>query len=160
VLANANTAPPRTLPNCKRTAESRGLDVVLRNVAKRDDVIAAIREVKAAGAEAINFLATPMFSINAAPLIAEVTRLRLASIFQWPDDADAGALLSYGPPITEMYRVRGRMMVQVLRGAAPADISIEQPTKFELVVNLKTAKALGRTLPQTLIVSADEVIGV
>jgi putative tryptophan/tyrosine transport system substrate-binding protein len=158
VMADANTDQPTHLAQLQKAAESRGLDVVLRSVAKRDDVIAAIREVKAAGAQAINFLATPMFSINAAAFIAEVTNLRLASIYQWPEDGVAGALLSYGPQITDMYRIRGRMLAKVLNGAIPADIPVEQPTKFELVVNLKTAKAMGVDVANSLLLRADNVI--
>jgi len=158
LMADANTATSAHLAQLQTAAESRGLEVVLRSVAKRDDVIAVIRDVKAAGAQAINFLATPMFSVNAAPFIAEVTNLRLASIYQWPEDAEGGALLSYGPRITDMYRLRGTITAKVLRGTAPADIPIEQPTKFELVVNLKTAKAIGVEVANNLLLRADEVI--
>jgi hypothetical protein len=108
VMADSNSDTPAHLAQLQKAGESRGLEVILRTVAKRDDVIAAIRDVKTAGVQAINFLATPMFSINAGAFIAEVTNLGLASIYQWPEDAEAGALLSYGPRITNMYRVRGR----------------------------------------------------
>jgi putative ABC transport system substrate-binding protein len=158
VMADANTTRPAHLAELQKAGESRSLDIVLRSVVKRDDVIAAIREVKAAGAQAINFLATPMFSVDAKAFIAEVTNLRLASIYQWPEDADAGALLSYGPRITDMYRLRAGLIINVLRGAKPADIPVEQPTKFELVVNLKTAKTIGVEIANNLVLRADKVI--
>jgi putative ABC transport system substrate-binding protein len=158
LMADSNTAPPAHLAQLQRAGESRGLEVVVRSVARRDDVIAAIRDVKAADAQAINFLATPMFSVNAEAFIAEATHLRLASIYQWPEDAEVGALLSYGPRITDMFRILGTITAKVLRGAAPADIPIEQPTKFELVVNLKTAKAIGVEIPNNLLLRADKVI--
>jgi putative tryptophan/tyrosine transport system substrate-binding protein len=158
VMADSNSDTPAHLAQLQKAGESRGLEVILRTVAKRDDVIAAIRDVKTAGVQAINFLATPMFSINAGAFIAEVTNLRLASIYQWPEDAEAGALLSYGPRITNMYRIRGSIAAKVLRGTAPADIPIEQPTKFELVVNLKTAKAIGIEVENSLLLRADKVI--
>jgi putative tryptophan/tyrosine transport system substrate-binding protein len=158
VMADANTTPLAHLAPLQKASESRGLEVVLRSVAKRDDVIAAIREVKAAGAQAINFLATPMFSVDAKAFIAEVTNLRLASIYQWPEDAYAGALLGYGPQITDMYRLRAGLTVKVLRGTEPSDIPVEQPTKFELVVNLKAAKTIGVEIANSLVLRADEVI--
>jgi len=158
ILADANVAQPAHLQQLQQAAESRGVEALVRGVGKRDDVISAIKDVKAAGAQAINFLATPMFSINAADFIAQVTNLRLASIYQWPDDAESGALLAYGPRITELYRERGRIIAKVLRGTKPADIPVEQPTKFELVVNLKTAKAIGVDLPSSLVLRADKVI--
>jgi putative ABC transport system substrate-binding protein len=131
---------------------------LVRTVGRREDVVSAIDDVKASSAQAINFLATPMFSINAADFIAHVTSLRLPSIYQWPEDAEQGALLAYGPRFAEIYRHRARILVKVLRGARPADIPVEQPTKFELVINLKTAKALGLTVPESLVIRADEVI--
>jgi putative tryptophan/tyrosine transport system substrate-binding protein len=158
VMADSNTTTAAHLAQLQKAGESRGLELVVRNVAKRDDVIAAIQDVKTAGAQAINFLATPMFSVNAGAFIAEVTNLRLASIYQWPEDAEAGALLSYGPRITDMYRIRGGMTAKVLRGVAPADIAVEQPTKFELVANLKTAKAIGIEVANSLLLRADKVI--
>ena len=158
VMADSNSDTPAHLAQLQKAGESRGLEVILRTVAKRDDVIVAIRDVKTAGVQAINFLATPMFFINAGAFIAEVANLRLASIYQWPEDAEAGALLSYGPRITNMYRIRGGIAAKVLRGTAPADIPIEQPTKFELVVNLKTAKAIGIEVANSLLLRADKVI--
>jgi putative tryptophan/tyrosine transport system substrate-binding protein len=158
IMADSNSDTPAHLAQLQKAGEGRGLEVILRGVARRDDVIAAIRDVKAAGVQAINFLATPMFSVNAGAFIAEVTNLRLASIYQWPEDAEAGAMLSYGPRITEMYRMRGAIAARVLRGTVPADIPIELPTKFELVVNLNTAKAIGIEMANSFLLRADKVI--
>lgn len=158
VMADSNTDTSAHLAQLKKAGESRGLRVILRSVAKRDDVITAIRDVKAAGVQAINFLATPMFSVNAASFIAEVTNLRLASIYQWPEDAESGALLGYGPRFTDMYRQRARIVIKVLGGTPPTDIPVEQPAKFELVANLKTAKAIGVEVANNLLLRADKVI--
>jgi putative ABC transport system substrate-binding protein len=103
-------------------------------------------------------LATPMFSVDAAAFIAQVRALRLASVYQWPEDADDGALIAYGPRYAEMYRLRARLVMKVLRGTKPADIPVEQPTKFELVFNLKTAKAIGIDVPNSQLLRADKVI--
>lgn len=158
VMVDANTAKPEHLAYLQKAGESRGLELILRSVAKREDVIAAIQDAKASGAQAVNFLASPMFSVNPGAFIAELTNLRLASIYQWPEDAEAGALLGYGPRITEVYRMRGTMMAKVLRGAAPADIPVELPAKFELVVNLKTAKAIGVEVANAVLLFAEKVI--
>jgi putative tryptophan/tyrosine transport system substrate-binding protein len=158
VLADSNVAKPAHLQQLQQAAQSRGVEALVRGVAKRDDVISAINDVKASGAQAINFLATPMFSVNAADFIRQVTTLRLSSIFQWPENAEDGALIAYGPRFTEMYRQRARQVVKVLRGTKPADIPIEQPTKFELVINLLAAKAIGHEVPAGLVARAAKVI--
>ena len=77
---------------------------------------------------------------------------------QWPELADEGGLLAYGPRFTEVFRQRARMVVKVLRGIKPADIPVEQPTRFELAINLMTAKAIGLNVPPTLLTRADKVI--
>jgi len=158
VLADSNVAKPMHLQQLQQAAQSHGVEALVRGVAKRDDVISSINDVKASGAQAINFLATPMFSVNAADFIRQVTSLRLPSIYQWPEDAEDGALIAYGPRYFEMYRERARIAVKMLRGTKPADIPIEQPTRFELVINLKTAKAIGHEVPSSLLLRADKVI--
>ena len=158
VLADLNVAQLSHLKELEDAARGRGVEAVVRGIAKRNEVIAAINDVKAAGAQAINFLATPLFSLNNAEIIAEVTALRLPSIYQWPEDAEDGALIAYGPRFAGTYRQRARMVVKVLRGAKPADIPVEQPTRFELVINLKTAKAIGQKVPSSVLQLADKVI--
>jgi putative ABC transport system substrate-binding protein len=158
VLADSNVAKAVHLQQLQQAAQNHGVEALVRGVAKRDDVISAMNDVKASGAQAINFLATPMFSVNAADFIRQVTSLRLPSIYQWPEDAEDGALIAYGPRFTEMYRQRARQVAKVLRGTKPADIPIEQPTRFELIINLKTAKAISREVPSGLLLRADKVI--
>jgi putative tryptophan/tyrosine transport system substrate-binding protein len=158
VLADANVTPPAHLQGLQQAAQTRGVEALVRAVARRDDVISVIDDVRASGAQAINFLATPMFSVNAAKFIEHVAKSRLGSIYQWPDDAEEGALIGYGPRYTEMYRQRARILVKILRGAKPADIPVEQPTKFELAINLQTAKAIGVDVPSSLLLRADKII--
>jgi putative ABC transport system substrate-binding protein len=158
VLVDSNVAKPVHLQQLQQAAESRGVEALIRGVAKRDDVISAIKEVQAAGVQAINFLATPMFSVDAAEFIAQVTKLRLPSIYQFPESAEDGALIGYGPRFTSVYRMRANMAAKVLRGTMPADIPIEQPTRFELIINLKTAKTIGHPVPSSLLLHADRVI--
>jgi putative ABC transport system substrate-binding protein len=158
MLADANVTVPAHLQDLQEAAHGRGIEVLVRGVAKRGDVISAIDDVKASGAQAINFLATPMFAVNAAEFIRHVTSVRLPSVYQWPEDAEDGALIGYGPRITEMYRERARITVKVLRGAKPSDIPVELPTRFELVINLQAAKAIGHEVPAGLVARADKVI--
>jgi len=99
-----------------------------------------------------------MFATNSSAFIERVTALRLPSIFQWPESAEEGALAGYGPRITDVFRQRARMLVKVLRGTKPGDIPVEQPTTFELVINLKTAKAIGHEIPAGLLLRADKLI--
>ena len=87
-----------------------------------------------------------------------VAAVRLPAIFQWPETAEAGALAGYGPRITDLYLQRAQMLVKIFRGTKPADIPVEQPTRFELVINLKAAKAIGYEVPASLVLRADEVI--
>jgi len=158
VLADSNVARPSHLKELEDAARGRGIEPLVRGVAKRDQIIAAIKDVKASGAQAINFLATPLFSLNNAEVIAEVTASRLPSIYQWPEDAEDGALIAYGPRWADTFRERARLVAKVLRGAKPADIPVEQPTRFELVINLKTAQAIGQAVPSSLLLRADKVI--
>ena len=80
-------------------------------------------------------------------------------MYQWPDMAEEGGLLAYGPRIVQIYReLMARQVVQLLRGAKPADLPVQQPTKFEFVINVKTARAIGLTIPQPVLARADQVI--
>jgi putative tryptophan/tyrosine transport system substrate-binding protein len=88
-----------------------------------------------------------------------VAALRLPAIYSWAEGAEQGGFLAYGPRLVQILReLVAQQLVKLLRGVKPADIPVEQPTKFELVINLKTAKAMGVTVPATLVARADKVI--
>ena len=87
-----------------------------------------------------------------------IAAIRLPTIFQWPETAETGAVLGIRSTFYGVYRQRARIVVKILRGAKPADIPVEQPTQFELVINLKAAKAIGHEVPAGLVLRADEVI--
>ena len=81
-----------------------------------------------------------------------------SAIYQWPETADEGGLLGYGPSYIEVFRQRARMVAKVLRGAKPAELPIEQPSTFKLSINLKTAKSMNQTIPAGLLLRADKLI--
>jgi putative ABC transport system substrate-binding protein len=123
-----------------------------------DKIVATIDEAKASGAEAINFLSTPLFTQNRRIIIERVIALRLPSVHHLPEIVEDGGLVGYGGRLTLMYRQMARLLVKVLRGTAPAGLPVEQPTIFELVFNLKTAAAIGLDVPPALLLRADKVI--
>jgi putative tryptophan/tyrosine transport system substrate-binding protein len=160
--AASDATPPRQLQALQDAARLRGIELLVFRVSKPEDIVPAINDAKAAGAEALNFLATPLFSVPGSPnsrvVIEQVAAVRLPAIYQWPETAEQGGLAGYGPRFTQIYRQRARMVIKILRGAKPADIPVEQPALFELVVNLKTAKAIGHEVPAALVERADLVI--
>jgi putative ABC transport system substrate-binding protein len=123
--------------------------------AEIDSAFAAARKLGVAG---INVLNSPFLYGNRARMFELAASAKLPAIYQWPEAADEGGLMAYGPRLTAMQRQLARLVSRILDGAKPSDLPVEQPTKFELVINLKTAKALGITLPQALLLRADEVI--
>jgi putative ABC transport system substrate-binding protein len=82
----------------------------------------------------------------------------LPAIYQWPETPELGGLIGYGPPFAQMYRQRARQVAKMLRGAKPTEVPVEQPSNFELVINLRTAKAIGLEIPAGLVLRADRVI--
>jgi putative ABC transport system substrate-binding protein len=139
-------------------ARARGVDVSVFAVAGHEHVLSTIDAAKASGAGAINFLAAPIFTVNAPAFLNHLVKVRLPAVHNWPELAEEGGLLSYGARFTEVFRQRARMVVKVLRGAKPADLPVEQPTRFELVINLKVAKAIGHEIPAGLVLRADKLI--
>jgi putative ABC transport system substrate-binding protein len=108
--------------------------------------------------EALVLFEDAMFATERARLTALAAKTRLPTVYGQRNSVDVGGLMSYGPSITDAYRNAASFVDRILKGGKPGDLPIEQPTKFELVINLKTAKALGLKIPQSLLLRADEVI--
>ena len=161
-MADANATPPYHLQMLQHGARSRGVELSVFAVGGPGEIASAIEAAKAAGAEALNFLATPLFSVpgssNNQIVMERIAAVRLPAIFQWPETAEAGALVGYGARFADMYRQRARIAVKILRGAKPADIPVEIPDRYELVINLRAAKAIGHEVPASLVLRADKVI--
>ena len=100
----------------------------------------------------------PRFFQDHRQIIQMAARRRIPAIYEWGENAQAGGLIAYGPVRVELDRRAASYIDKILRGTKPGDLPVEQPTKFELVINLKTAKALGLTIPQSVLLRADQVI--
>jgi putative ABC transport system substrate-binding protein len=158
VLADPSADSAAHIAELKALAAARGLELSAFFAGTRDEIVPALDAAKASGAGAVNVLANPLFYYNHRQIIDRLRDLGLPAVYQWPDWAEQGALMGYGSSLDLEGRILGRQLVKILRGTAPSEIPIEQPTKFELAINLKTAKALGLEIPATLLAAADEVI--
>ncbi len=159
VLSLADLQP---LPEAMQIVEDAGRTLGLvthaafaRTVAEIDTAFAAAGRLRVAG---VNVLSSPFLYNLRAHIFQLAASTKLPAIYEWPDAAREGGLMAYGPSLDAMIRQLAGYASRILKGAKPADLPIEQPTKFELVINLKTAKALGLAIPQALLLRADEVV--
>jgi putative ABC transport system substrate-binding protein len=158
-LADSFTAVPQKLQALQDKARATGAELVVHTIGTPEDIAPAIDAAKASGAAGLNVLASPLLNTNRRIIFERTAALSLPAMYQWPEDAQESGLVGYGPSLVQIYRRQvSRLLVELLRGTKPADLPIEQPTKFELVVNLKTAKAVGLTIPESILSRADEVI--
>jgi putative ABC transport system substrate-binding protein len=159
VLADSNVATLQHLRALEATARSaHGKELLVVRAANSSEIIPAVNDANAQGAAALNVLSSPMLHLNRFAIIERATQLRLPAIYQWPETADEGGLLAYGPSFIEVFRQHARMVAKVLRGVKPADLPIEQPSTFKLSVNLKTAKSMNQIIPAALLLRADKLI--
>jgi putative ABC transport system substrate-binding protein len=139
-------------------ARSLNLKLQILEVRNRDDITGAFRAARDGRATALTVFASPVLSSHYREIIDLAAEYRLPAIYQWREHVEAGGLLSYGPVLASMWRQSGVIVAKILKGAKPTDLPVEQPAKFELAVNAKTALSLGLAIPPNMLVRADEVI--
>jgi putative ABC transport system substrate-binding protein len=158
-LADSNMTRVMKLDALEEAARERNIELSIYRIAGREEIPAAIETAQASGATALNVLASAMLWGNRQLIMDQVAALRLPTMYESPETSEEGGFVGYGPRLRDIFRdVLPRQLTQLFRGVRVADIPVEQPTKFELVINLKTANALGVTVPATLVARADKVI--
>jgi ABC-type uncharacterized transport system substrate-binding protein len=139
-------------------ARAKNIQLQVLKVQHRDDLAEAFAAARQSEAQALNIFASPFLSSLSAEIIGIAAAHRLPAIYQWKENVENGGLVSYGPSLVQLWRQAGIIAAKLLKGAKPAEMPVEQPTKFELVVNTRTAKAIGIDLSPSLLVRADEVL--
>ena len=142
----------------ERTAKGLGKELLQRDVLHADEFEAAFAELRRGRTEGVVVIDGPLFFVNRKALADQALRSRMPAIFNARESVEAGGLMSYGAGYAEIYRRAASYVDKILKGAKPGDLPVEQPSKFEMVVNLKTAKAPGLKIPQSILVQATEVI--
>jgi putative ABC transport system substrate-binding protein len=160
VLVNPTnpTATESETSNLQGAARSLRLDLHFLQASTPNDIEAAFQTLLGLRAGALVVSADTFFTSQRAQIVALAARYAVPAIYVWRGSAAAGGLMSYGPDYSDSYRQLGLYTGKILSGAAPADLPVQQMVKVELVINLKTAKTLGLTIPQLLLGRADEVI--
>jgi putative ABC transport system substrate-binding protein len=153
-----NPSAETDIEDVRKAAAAVGQQIFLLRANSERDIDAAFDAVVQQGANALLVAHDPIFFSRRDQFVALAARHAIPAIFEFREFVVAGGLMSYGSRITENYRLAGNYASRILKGANPADLPVQQPTKFELAINLKTAKALGLTVPPSLLTRADEVI--
>ena len=149
---------PTDLKATEGAARTLGLHLQVLEVWDPDGFAAAFAAAKQGRAGALNILASNVFYAQRARIVNLAVKTRLPAMYEHKDFVSAGGLMAYGPSLTDLFRRTATYVDKILKGARPADLPVEQASRFEFVINLKTAKALGLTLPPSIRFRADQVI--
>jgi putative ABC transport system substrate-binding protein len=152
------TGNKQQMKEIEAAADSLRLPLQPAAVQGPNDFESAFSAITRGGASSLIVLSSPLFAKHRARIAELAAKSRLPAIYPLSDYADAGGLMSYGPNLADMYRRVATYVDKILKGTKPADLPVEQPMKFELVINLKTAKQIGLTIPPNVLVRADKVI--
>ncbi len=159
VLAYRGTPATRLfLEQMRAAAQQMGVALVVQEVSEAEGLPGAVAAMHRDGAQALIVQFSPLSNNNAQRIVELAAQHRMPAMYDVRGFAELGGLLAYGPSVTEMFRRAALYVDRILKGAKPADLPLEQPTKFELVINMKAARALGVTIPQPLLSRADEII--
>jgi putative ABC transport system substrate-binding protein len=157
VIANVgNPGAVLEISEVEGTARTLGLEIVTPEIRRAEDIAPAFKALKEA--QALYVIIDPLLGANRVRIQTLAMGARLPTIHISRDYVEAGGLMSYGPNYPDLYRRAADLVDRILRGAKPGDIPVEQPTKFDLVINLTTAQALGLAIPESFLLRADEVI--
>jgi putative tryptophan/tyrosine transport system substrate-binding protein len=157
LVNSTNSNADRVIREVQAAARVKGVQLDILKAATEDEIDAAFETIGQRHS-ALLVAGDPFFNSQRDQFVALASHHAVPAIYPFREFAASGGLISYGPSITDTYRQLGVYAAKILAGAKPADLPVQQPTKFELVINLKTAKALGLTVPQSLLARADEVI--
>jgi putative tryptophan/tyrosine transport system substrate-binding protein len=152
------TRPRRSVEPTEAAAWPLGIKLQLLGVAGPDDFEAAFRAASEQLAQAMNILSSAFFNSNRLRLADLALRYRLPAMYETGEYVRDGGLVAYGPIFADLFRRAATYVDKILKGAKPGDLPVEQPTKFEFVINLKAAKAIGMTIPESLLLRADNVV--
>jgi putative ABC transport system substrate-binding protein len=159
LLVNPNNAgAQRVKQDTQEAARVKGLELHMLNAGTEDEIDAGFPTLAQLKAGALIISTDPFFASRREQLLALAARYAVPAVYERREFAAAGGLISYGPSFTDTWRQAGIYAGKILKGAKPADLPVQQPTRFELVVNLNTAKALGLTVPPSILARTDEVI--
>jgi len=157
-LADINKAAAN-LDALKEAARVHNVELAIYSIARGEEIAAAIDGAQASGATALNILAGPLLWANRQLIMDHTADLRLPTIYEFPEMAEEGGFAAYGPRLSQLFvEVIPQQIIKLFKGAKVADVPVQQPTKFELVINLKTAKAMGVTVTPALLLRADKLI--
>ena len=159
VLSNpTNTGHPLLLKEAKVAARPLGIQLKILEARGPEEVESAFAAMTRERASALLVLRDGMFGLHQTRIVDLAAKSRLPAMYWGKGGVDNGGLVAYGPSLRDSFRRAAIYVDKILKGAKPSDLPVEQPTKFELVINLKTAKTLGLTIPQAVLVRAGEVI--
>ena len=159
LLVNPNNAAAEpVVRSTQEAAGAKGVQLRILKASTESEIDGAFATLVQLHADALLILPDPSFLSRREQIVALAARYAVPTIYDWHEFAAAGGLITYGPSFTAAYRLAGNYAGRILKGAKPADLPVQQPTRFELVVNLNTAQALGLTVPPSILARADEVI--
>jgi putative ABC transport system substrate-binding protein len=158
ILANVGyPAAVLEMGKVQATARTVGIDVATFEIRRAEDIVPAFESLNSV-ADALYVVGDPLVETNRVRIITLPLGARLPTMYPFREFVEAGGLMSYGPNVAELFRRAADFVDKILRGTKPADIPVEQPTKFDLIINLTTAKALGLAIPESFLLRANEVI--